>query len=177
MTCLQVREQLVECWGEEQALGAEALAHLSTCRECRREAELLRGTRLLLTGIKPVQAPESFHSRVMAQVARTDQYSVGWGERAREWLWPRQQSPAWGRALALAAVLVLLIGGLALLQGLGGPPAHPQSQVFIAAGGAAGATSSVGEEDLEALMLRHQVLELNHALADDPGVHMISYTY
>lgn len=178
MTCLQVREELVECWGAEQGLGPDVRAHLIECRECRREAELLRGTRLLLDRVEPAEAPAGFRARVMARVDRTEPERIGWPERAREWLWPRQQGPAWGRALAVAAVLVLLIGGLALLQGLAGPPAaQPQSPALIAAGGGSGAASVFNDEDIEALMLRHQALESNQALSDDPGVHMISYTY
>ena len=78
--------------------------------------------------------------------------------------------------LAVAAVLVLLIGGFALLQGIGYAPAvGPQPSAVIAAG--AGTQATLADEDLEVLMMRHQALELTQALSDDAGVHMVSYTY
>lgn len=175
MACLQTREQLVECWGEEEALGAEALAHMRECRECRREAELLRGTRQLLSQVEPMSAPGGFAGRVMAQVAQAEQ-SAGWSERVLEWLWPWRHSPAWGRALAVAAVVMVLISGLALLEGRSGtPPMQAPGPTMVAAGSGTGAVFS--EEDLEALVLRHQALEQSRALSDDPGVHMISFSY
>ncbi|MCD6359805.1 MAG: hypothetical protein J7M38_03005 [Armatimonadetes bacterium] len=178
MMCEQVREQLVECWGAQEALSAEALAHIRQCPECRREAELLRGTRRLLGQIEPVRAPAGFTERVMAEVARTPQQDRSWQERIGELLWPQGHTPAWGRALAVAALLMVLISGFALLHGLGGAPAmQPQPASIIADGGGAGALTVANDEDLEALMLRHEALELNQALSDDAGVHLIAYTY
>ena len=86
--------------------------------------------------------------------------------------------PGDGAAMAATLGLMLLIGGLALLQGIGGAPdVGPPPSTVIAAGSGAGTQMATADEDLEALLLRHQALALTQALSDDAGVHMVSFTY
>lgn len=175
MTCRQVQGLLLECWGAEDTLVAEAQEHLRQCAECRHEAALLRATKALLTDMPWEQVPPGFHSRVMERVETLAPQRQTWSERVWEWLWPTQHTPAWSRLLAVAAVLVLVVAGFALLQSQGHTPNVPPVPSMIAAGSGSGAVTPFTEADLEALLLRHQALELNRALSDDPGVHMVSY--
>jgi len=176
MTCTQVREQLMEMWGEVAQLGAEARAHLQQCAECRREAKSLADTRRLLAQMPAEVAPEGFRDRVMARVAEVQVERESWSERAVQWLWPRSQGPAWVRVVAVAAVLMILFGGVAVMHGRLGPATNIQPPAMIAAGSGI-ASSATRDEDVEAMVLRHQALELMQPLSDDAGVHLISYTY
>ncbi len=177
MTCTEIREQLVECWGDEGGLCVEAQAHLRECKECRQEAALLRGTRGLLTTVRVERAPEGFTQRVMANISQTPQEATAWHERAAEWLWPRHSgAPAWGRAAAVAAIFIVLLGGLFMVNSGQGPVATTAPSVVASTGGPSVGTP-VASEELEALVLRHQQLELSQTLSDDAGVTLISYTY
>lgn len=180
MTCGKVREQLVEVWGDSDALCDEARAHLAECRECREEATQLARTHALITTMRSERAPEGFRARVMASIAATAQESPEWHERALTWLWPQQTAiPAWGRAVALAAVFVILVGGFALIQGQLGPAVTPDTTTVIAAGPGVGhgAGTAASNEELEALVFQHRLLELDQALSDDAGVMLVSYNY
>jgi putative zinc finger protein len=67
MTCDDAREQLSALI--DDALGAEERGavetHLTTCAECRRELERLRGTVALLRAVGPARAPAGFVDRVL----------------------------------------------------------------------------------------------------------------
>lgn len=180
MTCSEVRGQLVEFWGDSDALCEAAQAHLIECRECREEATQLARTHALITTMRAERAPEGFRARVMARIAETPQESPEWHARALTWLWPRQiATPAWGRAVALAAVFVILVGGFALIQGHLGPAVAPNTTAVIAAGPGVGlgAGTAASNEELEALVFHHRMLELDQALSDDAGVMLVSYNY
>jgi len=177
MTCTQVREQLVELWGEVAQLGAEARAHLQQCADCWREAQSLATARKLLGQMTPGSAPEGFCDRVLARIAEVEAVHLSWPERALGWLWPRQHGPAWIRVVAMAAVLMILVGGVAMLHGGLGSGMNSQPPAMIAAGSAGITSVATRDEDLEAMVLRHQSLELMQPLSDDAGVHLISYTY
>ena len=176
MTCSEVREQLVERWGDGDALCEAARAHLAECPECRQEAIQLVRIHALIATMRDERAPEGFRERVMACIAETPQESPAWHERALTWLWPQHTAvPAWGRAVALAAVFVILVGGFALIQGHLGPAMAPTADTVIAAGPGVGAIAP--NDELETLVFQHRMLELDQALSDDAGVMLVSYNY
>ena len=101
MTCHDARGQLSALIDE--ALGAEERgaveAHLSTCAECRRELERLRGTVALLRAVEPARAPAGFVDRVL--------------EAARPEPWPRRLLRAlllpWPVKLPIEAAAIVLV--------------------------------------------------------------------
>ena len=175
MTCSEVKEQLLEYWGDTDAMCDAVREHLAVCPECREEAMQLVRTHALIGKMQTEHAPGGFRERVMACIAETPQELPAWHERALSWLWPQPTAmPAWGRAVALAALLMILVGGLALIQGQLGPAVAPATTV-IATGPGVGTEAS--NEELEALVFQHRLLELDRALSDDAGVTLVSYNY
>jgi hypothetical protein len=111
MRCEEIRDLTAELAlgiadGEERA---EALRHLSTCAECRREVEQLSQVADELLLLAPVQEPPAgFESRVVE--------AMGLERRPRRrlvrWLTPRWLAPRLGPALAAAAVTAAVLIGL-----------------------------------------------------------------
>jgi len=179
MTCKEVREQLVQYWGDVDAMCEAVREHLAVCPECREEAEQLVRTHALIGKMQVEHAPGGFRERVMACIAETPQESPAWYERSLSSLWPRQTViPAWGRAVALAALFMILVGGFALIQGHLGPAVTPGSTVIATGPGVVlDAGTAAPSEELEALVFQHRLLELDQALSDDAGVMLVSYSY
>ena len=176
MTCSEVKAQLTECWGDGDAMCEAVRVHLAECPECREEALQLVRTHALLATMRSERAPGGFRERVMACIAETPQESPAWHERALTWLWPQQTAvSAWGRAVALATLFMILVGGFVLIQGQLGPAVAPTTTTVIAAGPGVGIAAS--NEELEALVRQHRLLELDRALSDDAGVTLVSYNY
>ena len=111
MRCEEIRDLTAELAlgiadGEERA---EALRHLSTCAECRREVEQLSQVADELLLLAPVQEPPAgFESRVVE--------AMGLERRPRRrlvrWLTPRWLAPRLGPALAAAAVTAAVLIGV-----------------------------------------------------------------
>jgi hypothetical protein len=111
MRCEEIRDLTAELAlgiadGEERA---EALRHLSTCAECRREVEQLSQVADELLLLSPVQEPPAgFESRVVE--------AMGLERRPRRrlvrWLTPRWLAPRLGPALAAAAVTAAVLIGV-----------------------------------------------------------------
>ena len=111
MRCEEIRDLTAELAlgiadGEERA---EALRHLSTCAECRREVEQLSQVADELLLLAPVQEPPAgFESRVVD--------AMGLERRPRRrlarWLTPRWLAPRLGPALAAAAVTAAVLIGV-----------------------------------------------------------------
>jgi hypothetical protein len=101
MRCEEIRDLTAELAlgiadGEERA---EALRHLSTCAECRREVEQLSQVADELLLLAPVQEPPAgFESRVVEAVGLERR------PRRRRWFSPGWLAPRLGPALAAAAV-------------------------------------------------------------------------
>lgn len=101
MRCEEIRDLTAELAlgiadGEERA---EALRHLSTCAECRREVEQLSQVADELLLLAPVQEPPAgFESRVVEAMGLERR------PRRRRWFSPGWLAPRLGPALAAAAV-------------------------------------------------------------------------
>jgi hypothetical protein len=101
MRCEEIRDLTAELAlgiadGEERA---EALRHLSTCAECRREVEQLSQVADELLLLAPVQEPPAgFESRVVEAMGLERR------PRRRRWFSPSRLAPRLGPALAAAAV-------------------------------------------------------------------------
>lgn len=88
--------------------------HLATCPECRDEVAGLRETVATIAAAAAVTPPAGLRGRVLAEAARTPQWT-------REAMVARRRPPAWRRWAAMAAAAVLLVagavaGGLAVHQ-------------------------------------------------------------
>ena len=109
MSCEEIRDLTAELAlgiadGEERA---EALRHLSTCAECRREVEQLSQVADELLLLAPVQEPPAgFESRVVE--------AMGLERRPgrRRWFSPGWLAPRLGPALAAAAVTAAALIGV-----------------------------------------------------------------
>jgi len=168
MTCVEVRENLVVCWGDADELSAEVRAHLAECAECRLEALLLRETRIMLRSLPDEQAPARLTEGVLARLA-DEQLRPGLMSRIAAWFVPEDQ-PAWARAAAVGVALALAVaGGSALYHG--GQPAGNAPDTVVA-----GTQAQVpGQAEYDELLLRHRALEASQVLADDPGVALVTY--
>jgi hypothetical protein len=101
MNCQDAREQLSALI--DDALGARERgaveAHLTTCADCLRELERLRGTVALLRAVEPARAPVGFVDRVL--------------ERAQLEPWPRRLFRAlllpWPVKLPVQAAAIVLV--------------------------------------------------------------------
>jgi hypothetical protein len=109
MRCEEIRDLTAELAlgiadGEERA---EALRHLSTCAECRREVEQLSQVADELLLLAPVQEPPAgFESRVV------DAMGLERRPRGRHWFSPGWLAPRLGPALAAAAVTAAVLIGV-----------------------------------------------------------------
>lgn len=166
MTCVEVRENLVVCWGDTDELGDEVLAHLRDCPECRVEALLLRETRIMLRSLPAEHAPARLTESVLARLA-AEETQPGLLSRIAAWFVPEDQ-PSWARAAAVGVGLALAVaGGSALYHGA--QPEVPRPPAVVASAGGS-------QAEYDELLMRHRALEASQALADDPGVTLVMYT-
>ncbi|MGD9498084.1 MAG: anti-sigma factor [Armatimonadota bacterium] len=171
MTCPQVRQELVACWGSTDELRAEVVEHLCVCEACRWEAALLRETRVLLHSLPAEQAPDGLTARVLARIAN-ERAPESWRQRLAAWFVPAQQ-PVWARAAAVAlAIALAAAGGTAWYQGTQATAPEPT----ISSAPAPGGQVAIADREFEELLRRHQSLELSQPLADDAGVSLVVYT-
>lgn len=175
MTCKQVHEELLACWGSSDALSMEAREHLRECAQCQREAMLLEETRVLLHSLPPAAAPASFTQAVLARID-AEEVRSGVLARIAGWLVPAG-APAWARAAAVGIGLALAIGGGSVLYQQVAAGGAPVPTVVSDASSVSGVVqATVGTDEIDELLLRHQTLEFSQPLADDPGVSLVMYT-
>lgn len=175
MTCEQVQEALIQCWGRDEELSSEARTHIESCKDCHHEALLLRNTGDLLHSMPFEHAPDGFTEQVMAQLAH-DERAPGWRERLGQWLVPSRQ-PAWARAAALGAALAIGVAGGVHWYG---QTQQTAEQAQIAASGPEIEIAATGDaaanSELDDLILKHQTLESSQPFSDDVGVSLVVYT-
>lgn len=179
MTCKQVQEGLVECWGRTEELTSDALTHLETCEQCRHEALLLRETHAMVQSLTTQRAPQGFTEQVLAGVEREER-RPGWRERLTQWVLPTRQ-PSWMRAAAVGALLAVAVAGGAIWYDQGARSEQSPDHARIAASQHTPSTvefveAGATDAELDELMLKHQSLELTQPLADDAGVSLVMYT-
>jgi hypothetical protein len=101
------REQIAALLDEPDAAAeAEGRAHLDVCSECAGEFEAMSRTRMALSGMADLRAPDDGWEAIRARLpmsanARRTAAATWWGRQER-----------WGPALTAAAILVLFLGGL-----------------------------------------------------------------
>jgi hypothetical protein len=94
---------------------AAALAHLETCPACRAEVESLAGVvDDLLLATPAVEPPPGFESGVLARLA--DAFEADGEPNVADFVapFPRRRRPVVRRLAALAAVILLVIAGVAI---------------------------------------------------------------
>jgi hypothetical protein len=124
------REQIAALLDEPDAAAeAEDRAHLDVCSECAGEFEAMSRTRMALSGMADLRAPddgwEAIRARLPVSVTARRTVSATW--------WGRQER--WGPVLTAAAILVLFLGGLGVGR-------------VLAPGTSAGDVSGTGSESV-----------------------------
>lgn len=99
------REQIAALIDEPEAT-AGGRAHLDVCEGCAREFEAMSRTRMALSGLPDLEAPDEGWAKISAALNDADAGSAARSTRA--WL----PSGPWGPVLSAAAVLVLFLGGM-----------------------------------------------------------------
>ncbi len=132
---------------DEPDVTAEGRAHLNVCEECAREFEAMSRTRMALSGLPDLSAPEDGWARLREALDGT---AVSGGTAQGGWL----NSASWGPALSAAAVLVLFLGGMGVGRliapdGPSGPSGHASAE--LATGDAATGTTVAESEPAAAL--------------------------
>lgn len=87
---------------DEPDVTASGRAHLDVCEDCAHEFEAMSRTRMVLSGLPDLEAPEDGWARIAAALNAPD------AGPSRGWL----PSGPWGPVLSAAAVLVLFLGGM-----------------------------------------------------------------
>lgn len=87
---------------DEPDVTASGRAHLDVCEDCAHEFEAMSRTRMVLSGLPDLEAPEDGWVRIAAALNAP---ATG---PSRGWL----PSGPWGPVLSAAAVLVLFLGGM-----------------------------------------------------------------
>lgn len=99
------REQIAALLDEPDAV-ADGLAHLDVCADCAGEFEAMSRTRMALSGLPDLRAPDDAWMEIRSRLPDADD------ERHRMAMsWWRLRT-RWGPLLAAAAIAVLFLGGL-----------------------------------------------------------------
>lgn len=98
---------------DEPDVPASGWAHLDVCEDCAHEFEAMSRTRMVLSGLPDLEAPEDGWARIAAALNSPE------APPRRGWL----PSGPWGPVLSAAAVLVLFLGGMGVGRMIApGPP-------------------------------------------------------
>ncbi len=163
MTCDAYREHL-SAWvdGELPPDLEEAVRrHLDGCPTCRATVDQLRATAGLVARLPARAAPPDLADAVEREIARASAGTPAAMRAARRRRAPVRQPPAWPRALAMAAA-VLLVVGIGVLSHLAGPQVQRN---YEAAGEAPVPDDALAMSDREAAPRAKRPTETSYFLA------------
>ena len=172
------REQIAALLDESDA-AAEGRPHLDVCAECAGEFEAMSRTRMALSGMADLQAPEGGWDSIRARLAGTvitppPKGPVTW--------WNVQDR--WGPLLMAAAILVLFLGGLGVGRMLGpGAPGASSTPGDVANGATDASPTHVVAEDPAYLRSVADLQELRRGgpsleqIAGDPTLAAVRLTH
>lgn len=175
------REQIAALLDESDAV-AGGRPHLDVCAECAGEFEAMSRTRMALSGMADLQAPEGSWERIEARLPGA---SPAVARRTAASWWNVQER--WGPVFTAAAILVLFLGGLGVGQMLApGVPGTPGGAGEVAED-PTGATESpstlAAAEDPDYLRSVADLQELKQGgptleqIADDPALAAVRLTH
>lgn len=172
------REQIAALLDESDA-AAEGRPHLDVCAECAGEFEAMSRTRMALSGMADLQAPDGGWDIIRARLSGgspevTHRTSAAW--------WNAQER--WGPLLTAAAILVLFLGGLGVGRMLApGAPTTSGTPGDVGPGVSAASPILAEAEDPEYLRSVADLQELRQGgpspeqIADDPAVAAVRLTH
>lgn len=127
------REQIAALLDEPEAVG---LAHLDVCEDCAGEFEAMSRTRMALSALPAIAAPDGAWNRIRRSLPDLPAEPEGpRAKRATSWWSPDSR---WGPFLNVAAILVLFLGGLAV------------GRMLVPAGAGSGGEAGAGVETVPA---------------------------
>lgn len=175
------RVQIAALLDEPDAV-AGGRPHLDVCAACAGEFEAMSRTRMALSGIADLQAPEGGWERVEARMSGSDSAVARSGPA---FWWNVQER--WGPVFTAAAILVLFLGGLGVGQMLApGVPGAPGEAVEVAEdpiGATESSPSLATAEDPDYLRSVADLQELRQGgpsleqIAGDPALAAVRLTH
>lgn len=166
------REQIAALLDESDA-AAEGRPHLDVCSECAGEFEAMSRTRMALSGMADLRAPEGAWDVIRAKLPGPEggEPSAGGDPSAASTTWwpPRER---WGPLLTAAAIIVLFFGGLGVGRMLAPDPTPAGSSLAGVESEDPSYLQSVA--DLQALRQGGPTLE---QIADDPSLAAVRLTH
>lgn len=169
------REQIAALLDESDAV-AEGRPHLDVCAECAGEFEAMSRTRMALSGMADLQAPEGGWDAIRARLPG----AVDAGPRRGPVTW-WTMSERWGPVLTAAAILVLFLGGLGVGRMLG--PGDAGTPADVAIGAPDASPTLVEAEDPDYLRSVADLQQLRQGgpsreqIADDPALAAVRLTH
>ncbi|MFW6088255.1 MAG: hypothetical protein ACODAB_00795 [Gemmatimonadota bacterium] len=180
------REQIAALLDESDA-AAGGRSHLDVCAECASEFEAMSRTRMALSGLADLQAPQGGWDAIRARLAGPDTAGphgrAGARGRGASTLWWKAQG-RWGPLMTAAAILLLFLGGLGVgrmlapaAPGAAGPPDE------VANGATTAAPTFAENVDPEYLRSVADLEELRRdgpslaQIADDPELAAVRLTH
>lgn len=171
------REQIAALLDESDAAAA-GHPHLDVCAECAGEFEAMSRTRMALSGMADLEAPEGGWDVIRARLSEP---GSGVTHRTAAW-WNLQER--WGPVFTAAAILVLFLGGLGVGRMLApGAPGASDEVAEDPTGVTAASPTLVEAEDPEYLRNVADLQELRQGgpsleqIADDPALAAVRLTH
>lgn len=171
------REQIAALLDEPDA-AAEGRPHLDVCAACAGEFEAMSRTRMALSGLADLQAPEGGWDGIRARLSGGDLAAA----RGTPVTWWNVRS-RWGPLLTAAAILVLFLGGLGVGRMLApGAPGTSGTPGDVGQGATASSPALAVVEDPEYLRSVADLQELKQGgpspeqIADDPALAAVRLT-
>ena len=172
------REQIAALLDESDA-AAGGRPHLDVCAECAGEFEAMSRTRMALSGMADLQAPEGDWEVIRARLSGADAAPT----RGAPVTWWNVQE-RWGPVLTAAAILTLFLGGLGVGRMLApGAPGAAGEVAEDPAGATAASPTLVEAEDPDYLRNVADLQELRQGgpsleqIAGDPALAAVRLTH